>query len=138
MAAISKLSTGVRAAIDPAPSDQITTKLAETMAQGDVARLDTTNGTFTGANGTTTGEAAAPLYILLSGGVAGEFVTGVSNGFIAGFDVSGLNFSAAVYLSDTDKTLADAAGTVSTVIGRVVPATANGALPFDKILKVGS
>lgn len=137
MAAISKLSTGVRPAGIPTDDDQLTTKLAETMAQGDVARLDTTNGTFTGANGTTTGEAAAPLFILLNGGIAGEYVTGVRKGKIAGFDLSGLNFSAAVYLSDTDKTLADAAGTVSTVVGRVIPATGNAAVPFDKILLVG-
>ena len=135
MAAISKLSTGVRAA--DIPERQLTTALAETMAQGDVARLDATNGTFTGANGTTTGEAKAPLYILLTGGVAGEFVTGVERGKIAGFDLSARSFGDPIYLSDTDKTLADAAGTVSTVVGRVIAGTASATQPYDKLLEVG-
>lgn len=135
MAAIAKLSSGVRPA--DIPERQLTTQLAETCAQGDVVRLDTTNGTFTGANGTTTGEADAPLYILLEGGIAGEYRTGVSRGKIAGFNVSALNFGASVFLSDTDKTLADVAGTVSTVVGQVIPATGNAAQPFDKIIEVG-
>lgn len=135
MAAISKLSSGVRPA--DIPERQHTAALAEAMAEGDIARLDATNGTFTGANGTTTGEAKAPLYVLLSGGVAGQYVTGVERGKIAGFDLSGRSFGDAIYLSDTDKTLADAAGTVSTVVGRVISGTATGTPPYDKLLEVG-
>jgi hypothetical protein len=41
-------------------------------------------------------------------------------------------FDAPVYLSDTDATLADTAGTVSTVIGRVVPGW--NATTADKLL----
>jgi hypothetical protein len=46
-------------------------------------------------------------------------------------------FNAAIYLSDTDGRLADAAGTVSKIAGRVLPGTANlvGAAK-DKLLFV--
>ena len=52
-----------------------------------------------------------------------------------GFALTALAYDAIVYLSDTDKKLADAAGTVSTIVGRVipVPATTLGTA-YDKVL----
>jgi hypothetical protein len=135
MAVIAKLSTGIRPA--DIPERQLTVQLAEACAQGDVVRLDATNGTFTGANGSSTAEADGPLYILLEGGIAGEYRTGVQRGKIAGFDLSGVAHGASVFLSNTDKSLDTAAGTVSTVVGQVISGTANAAQPHDKILEVG-
>lgn len=134
MAAISKLSTGIRPIGLPGDYEQVESRLAETLAAGDLVRLDATTGRFTGANGTDATEANF-VGILLTGGIAGEAATAISAGEVAGFDLSGLNFGAPVYASDTDKTLADAAGTVSTVVGRVYPGLAGGTT-FDKILKV--
>ena len=136
MAAIAKLSTGIRPIGLPGDYEQVESRLGETLAAGDLVRLDGTTGYFTGANGTSTTEANI-VGILLTGGIAGEAATAIAKGEVAGFDLSGLNFGAAVYASDTDKTLADAAGTVSTVVGRVYPGLAGGAT-FDKILKVGA
>lgn len=135
MANISKLSTGIRPLGIPGDYEQVESRLGETCAEGDLVRLDPTNGTFTGANGTSTTENAW-VGILLKGGVAGEYVTALQKGKIAGFDLSGLNWGVAVYASDTDKTLADAAGTASAIVGRVYPARASGGT-LDKILKVG-
>ncbi len=56
---------------------------------------------------------------------AGEPLTAMKSGVIGGFTVSQA-FDAPLYLSDTG-TIADAAGTVSVAIGRVVPGTANQA-----------
>ena len=70
MAAISKLSTGIRPIGLPSDNDIQESVLGETLAAGDAVRWDT-NGAFTGANGTTTTENNW-VGILLTGGVAGE------------------------------------------------------------------
>lgn len=134
MANISKLSTGIRPVGLPGDYEQVESKLTETCAAGDLVRFTAGTGYFEGANGTSTTENNF-VGILLTGGVAGDAVTAISHGEVTGFDLSGLNFGAAVYASDTDKTLADAAGTASAVVGRVYPGRASGAT-FDKILKV--
>ena len=130
MAPIAKLATGIRPAEQS--ERQLTTRLGATLAQGDVVKLDGTNGTFIAADATT----AAKTWILLEGGIAGEYRTGVSRGKIAGFDLSAVAFGASVH--------AGAAGALDTVIGTangnigtVIPATANGTPPFEKILEVG-
>ena len=132
MAAISKLSTGIRPIGLPTDNDIQEGTLGETLAAGDAVRWDT-NGAFTGANATTTTENNW-VGILLTGGVAGEPASAIYSGEVAGFDLSSLAFGATVYLSDTDKTLADAAGTVSTAVGKVYPGLAS--TTRDKILKV--
>lgn len=134
MAAIAKLSTGVRPLGIPGDYEQVESKLAETLAEGDAVRLDASTGGFTGANGTDTTENRF-VGVLLKGGIAGEYVTAIYAGEVAGFDLSALSFGDPVYLSDTDKTIATTAGTVSTVVGRVYPGRASGAT-LDKILKV--
>jgi hypothetical protein len=51
----------------------------------------------------------------------GQAVELIEEGEVEGFDLSGLAYEAPVYLSDTAGKLADAAGTKSVVVGRVVP-----------------
>lgn len=134
MANINKLSTGIRPIDLPSDYGQVESKLAETLANGDLVRLDVTTGYFTGANGSTATEANF-VGILLTGGIAGEAATAIAKGQVAGFDLSARSFGDPIYASDTDKTLADAAGTVSTVVGRVYPGRASGTT-FDKILRL--
>jgi hypothetical protein len=50
---------------------------------------------------------------------AGQDVDVISEGEIAGFDLSGLAYDAEVFVSDTVGKLADAAGTTSLSVGRV-------------------
>lgn len=97
--------------------EQMTLPPAETIVVGDLVRLDTANGKFTKSNGT--GAAEARAY-----GVAVEVgpasITAVKHGVLDGFDLSGLAWDADVYISDTDGKLADAAGTVPVIVGRVI------------------
>ena len=99
---------------------------AETIAAGQYCRFDATTGQITKGNATNATEAAFGG-IALNGGAAGTTVTIVHQGPVdLGKDVlSALNFGAPVYLSDTDGVLADAAGTVSKVVGAVIPAWGN-------------
>lgn len=115
---------------------QLTLPLAESISVGQAVRLDTTAGKFTKANGTTTSENR--IYgILVSKDGAGAVGTAIRKGVLDGYDLTSLNYDAAVYLSDTDGTLADGAGSVSTIVGRVIPAWAQtlGNSP-DKLLFV--
>ena len=114
---------------------QMTLPFGESLAVGDAVRIDT-NGKWTGSNASTTTENR--IYgILVSKDPAGAVGTAIRKGVIEGFDLAALAYDAVVYLSDTDKKLADAAGTVSTVVGRVIPATATTTgTAYDKLLFV--
>ncbi len=108
---------------------------AETITAGQACRFDATTGQIALGNATSAGEAALGG-IALNGGAAGVTVTIIHQGPVdLGKDVlSALNFGASVYLSDTDGVLADAAGTVSKVIGVVIPAWGN--TTADRLLYV--
>lgn len=109
---------------------------AEAILAGAPVRLDTTTGRFTNANGTAAPEAR--IYGIAQRTVAaGEGLTAIRKGTLDGYTLDALAFDAAVYLSDTDGRLDTAAGTVSTVVGRVVPGTANRiSVGHDKLLFV--
>ena len=128
------LVTANRVRIVGAPKVQKTLPAAEVIVAGAPVRIDTT-GKFTNANGTTATEAAA--YGVAGRTVAaGEALTAVREGLLDGFDLSGAYWSA-VYLSDTDGRLGDTAGTVSTLVGRVVPAWGqNLGTAADKLIEV--
>lgn len=116
---------------------QMTLPFAEAVAIGQAVRLDTTTGKWTLAKATATGEARV-WGVLVSKDGAGAAGTAVRDGVLDGFALSALDYDAIVYLSDTDGTLADAAGTVTTaIIGRVIPATATTTgTAYDKLLQV--
>lgn len=118
--------------------EQATLPSAEVVSPGQAARFDTTTGRFTKANGTTAPEGR--IYGIATGGlanVAGQPVTVIKKGVIDGFDLSGLAYDAPVYLSDTDGALDTAAGTVSVVVGRVIPASGQTlGTALDKLLLV--
>lgn len=115
---------------------QMTLPAAEAITAGAPVRLDTTSGKFTNSNGTTAPEARV-WGIALKTVAAGEPVTAIRNGVLDGFDLSSQAYDAAIYASDTDGRLGDAAGTVSTVIGRVIPGTATTlGTAYDKMLSV--
>lgn len=113
---------------------QMTLPAAEAITAGEAVRIDT-SGKFTGANGTTTTENR--IYGIATKTVpAGMGVTAVRKGVLDGFTFSQA-YDAIIYLSDTDGALADAAGTVSTIVGRVIPGTATTlGTAYDKMLFV--
>ena len=116
--------------------EQMTLPAEEAITAGMAVRLNTTSGQFTKANGS--GAAEARIYGIATKTVAaGMPVTAIRQGVMDGWDLSGLNYDAAVYLSDTDGRLADAAGTVSTVVGRVIPGTSEAlGTSYSKLLLV--
>jgi hypothetical protein len=128
------LKTADRVEVVGFPIQQLTLPAAEAITAGMPVRIDTA-GKFTPSNGTTTGEARV-WGIGTKTVAAGEALTAVRRGILDGFTFSQA-YDAAIYLSDTDGTLADAAGTVSTVVGRVVPGWSQllGSNP-DKLLSV--
>jgi len=116
---------------------QMTLPAAEAITPGAPVRIDTATGRFTNANGAAAGEAR--VWGVATGQAAfaaGQAVTAIRRGVLDGF-VFTQAYDAAIYLSDTDGRLADAAGTVSTVVGRVIPATATTTgTAYDKLLSV--
>lgn len=113
---------------------QKTLLATEAILAGAPVRIHT-DGKWTNSNGTTAGEARA-WGIATASVAAGFALTAVRQGLLDGYTFSQA-YDAAIYLSDTDGTLADAAGTVSTIVGRVVPGTATTlGTAYDKLLSV--
>ncbi|MCX6077928.1 MAG: hypothetical protein NTW32_00160 [Chloroflexi bacterium] len=101
--------------------EQMTLPAAEDITPGAAVRLDTSTGKFTNSNGSLAAEArtygiAVGSHIIS----AGMPVTAVRRGVLDGYAFSQA-YDAVIYVSDTDGRLGDAAGTVSVVVGRVLP-----------------
>lgn len=115
--------------------EQHTAPALEDITAGAPVRLDPAAGTFRNGNGTTSTE--ADIYGIATKTVkAGYPVTAIRKGVLDGFVLTG-NYSSRVFVSDTDGRLADAAGTVSREMGRVIGGHAQtlGNSP-DKLLLV--
>lgn len=108
---------------------------AVAITAGAAVYIDST-GKFALADGSAAGTAGV-AGIALGNAAIGQAVSAVRSGLVdLGNALGGLAFGASVYLSDTDAgILGDGAGTVSVVVGKVVPAFGNGATA-DKLLRV--
>jgi predicted RecA/RadA family phage recombinase len=112
---------------------QETRPAAADITAGTFVRADT-NGNWVLALATTAPNAAGARLALRTV-KSGQALTAMRRGVVGGFTVSQA-FGAALYLSDTG-TLADAAGTVSVQVGRVVAGNANLATAaHDKLVKI--
>lgn len=106
----------------------------EVFGVGEAMRFDT-SGNVTPANGTTSTEANFQGIGTIESDRVGKAITVVRDGLLdVGEILAGMAYGAAVYLSDTDGLLADAAGTVSVIVGRVEPGW--GGTTSDKLLRV--
>ena len=115
---------------------QMTLPTDEAITAGMAVRLSTTTGKFTKANGTGAAEARA-WGVAVRTAPSGGALTAIRKGVMDGWDLSALDYDAAVYLSDTDGRLSTVAGTTSVVIGRVIPGTSTTlGTAFDKMLSV--
>lgn len=114
---------------------QFTGPAGETIVPGQYVRLDPATGKVVKGNATTAAEARSGG-IALTGGVAGQAVTVAAQGAVldVGDALGDLDYDADVYLSNTDGVLADAAGTVTKIVGRVIPAW--GHTTADKVLEI--
>jgi len=114
--------------------EQINGPAAETITAGQYVRLNTTNGKIELGNASSAGEARAGG-IAANSAIAGEDVTMIRKGWLDMGDALGdLTYDDDVYLNDTDGVLGDAAGTVSLIVGTVIPVTGN--TTADKALRV--
>lgn len=116
--------------------EQMTLPAAEDITAGDLVRIDTSSGKFTKANGSSDGEARV-YGVATQTRKAGFGLTAIAKGVMSGWVFDALAFDAPLYASDTDGRIADAAGTVSKVIGRVIPVTGTTlGRPYDKVLRI--
>ena len=90
---------------------------AVALTAGDVL-YPVTGGTFGLADANDAGKQQA-VGIAMFDTAAGEAVSILSRGHVAGFVLSGVAHGAFIYVSDTASKLADAAGTLSVTVGRV-------------------
>lgn len=135
MAAVSLVTAGKLRVVESIK--QMTLPFAESVNVGQVVRIDTSNGKWTKANGTTAAEARV-WGVLVSKDAAGAVGTAIRQGVVDGFDLSSLAYDLAIYMSDTDGGLADdAASTVDVIVGRVIPGTSTTlGTAYDKLLEI--
>ena len=120
--ALISLTTAARVEVVESIS-QMTLTAAEEITPGAPVRIETSTGKFTNSNGTAAAEARTyGIAVGTHAVIAGLPVTAVRRGVLDGFAFSQA-YDAAIYVSDTDGRLGDAAGTVSVTAGRVVPGT---------------
>ena len=101
----------------PQNDEVISVKLYETVTAGQAA-YQTTAGLF-GLCDTNAAGLQQFRGVFLQGGGAGQTVPMLKRGCVEGLGVSSLNGDAVIYASDTAGALADAAGTLTVVAGRV-------------------
>lgn len=107
------------AAVFPDQAEIVTGIAGATITAGAAVYWDS-SGNLALSDGSAAGTAIV-AGIALTGGGAGQAISVLKRGHVYGFTLAGA-YHSAVYLSDTDAgILGDAAGTVSVVVGRVVP-----------------
>lgn len=108
------------ATVFPTKADVVSYVSAAALTAGQPVYVNTS-----GKAGVADANGAAPINtfrgIALETVGAGQPVSVLRRGELYGFDLSALAFDAAVYVSDTAGSLADAAGTASLRVGRVQP-----------------
>src|SRR5436190_3580070 len=106
----------------------------ETVAAGVPVREEATTGKYTQGNGSDTTENQI-RGIAVNSAVAGETITPMKKGVLdIGDALSSYSYGVPIYLSDTDGTLANTAGSQSVIVGRVIAAWGN--TTADKLLLV--
>lgn len=104
---------------------QMTLIAGEDILPGSVVRVEPTTGKFVLASAAT--QAGSRAYGVAAGSkvaLSGFPITAVRVGLLAGFEVDEA-FDADIYLSDTPGAIANTTGTLSVVLGRVLPGGTN-------------
>lgn len=106
----------------------------EVFAVGEAMRFHT-DGSVTPANGTSSTEANFQGIATIASDRVGQAITVVRDGLVdVGDALANLAYGAPIYVSDTDGTFADSAGTTSVIAGRVEPGWAG--VTSDKLFRV--
>jgi len=129
------LTAPTATAVNPVEMKEIFTgPAAEAIVAGRYVRYNTTSGTIEYGNATDSAEARSGG-IALTSAAAGITLTALRTGIVDLGNILGdLAYDADVYLSTNDGRLATAAGTVTLVVGTVVPIW--GHTTADKALRV--
>jgi len=107
------------------------------LTAGQAVRYDPATGDWLLADATATAANNRVYGIVTRTAKAGEYVTAIQKGLLDGFDLSALSYGVSVFLSNTSGAIADAAGTTTLVLGKVVPVRSQTrGLPADKLFKV--
>lgn len=117
---------------------QLTAPAGEAINAGQYCRWNTSTGKFEYGNGTTTGELGDGFIAEKSVAIGDALTAHKGPGVILelGAALDGLAYGASVFVSDTDGRLADAAGTVSAVVGKVIPGWAGTAKKLLRLTMV--
>jgi hypothetical protein len=117
--------------------EQATRPCGEAIVAGQYIRPNTTTGKWELGNATNAGEVGQRGAIATKSVAIGEALTGLYKGLMdVGDALTADAYDAPIYLSDTDGTLAQGAGTVSKVVGTVQGVFTNGSGVADKLLLV--
>lgn len=118
------------AAVKPECCEIMDVTLAAAVTKGQALYL-TSTGKYGVADANDSGKEQV-RGIALAAGAAGETIPMLKRGPVYGFTIAGLAYDAPAYLSNTAGALADAAGTLTVVVGRVIPL--NDSPNFTKVL----
>ncbi len=121
-------------AVKPEISEIMDVTLAEAVTRGQALYL-VSSGKYGVADANAAGKQQF-RGIALRAGAAGETIPMLKRGPVAGYTLTSQAYDAPIYLSDTAGALADGAGTMTVVAGRVIPM--NDAPNFTKVLWVES
>jgi hypothetical protein len=122
MATVALTTAGVLDVVEwPPPLDAQTLRCAADLAAGTFVRQDA-SGNWIQALATTAPNLLGARFLLRTA-KTGEAATAIRKGTVAGLAISQA-FNVSLFVGDTG-VLADAAGTVSQIAGRVIPGTAN-------------
>lgn len=114
--------------------EQFTGPAGEAIDAGQYVRFNTTTGKIELGNASSAAEARGGGLAVRSVS-AGDTLTVLKKGIMElGAALDSLTYDDDVFLSNTDGTLADSAGTVSKIVGTVVPAW--GHTTADKLLRI--
>ena len=115
--------------------ETLTAPEAETLAVGQYARLNVTSGKIEKGNASDAAEARKGGLVIKR--EADGKVTILRKGTVdVGNALTGEDYDADIFLSNTDGRIADAAGVVTLVVGTVVPIWTNQSAVADKALRI--
>lgn len=117
-------NTDVRLSVENS-IEQHTYDAGVALEAGTPVYLDT-NGVWQKASSAAANAAARVRGITVKKVAAGFAVTAISQGILAGFDFTNQAYGAPIYLNDTAGVIGDAAGTVSILVGYVIPGPSQG------------
>lgn len=109
--------------VDPGQAETYDAIPVSTVTVGQAVHFDPTTGKIAAADANAAGDQQFAGIVVK---VTGRAATVLKRGRVYGFNLSGMNYFAPAYVSDTAGSLADGAGTLTVNAGKVVPVAESG------------